>query len=258
MPVPIRVLTLLILLSPLGCTEQQAEQDNLQMRLQAGLADPSRPEADRARDGQRKPDQIIALWGIDSGMTVLDLFAAGGYYTEVLAAVVGPDGKVYAHNNNFLLTVRDGVFDKEMTARLADNRLPNVERLDVEIKDMNLELGSLDAINIVLNYHDIYGFTKEAGDTTEGLLALFYSLLKPGGMLGIIDHSANPGPFERNVHRIDENIVIEEVKAAGYALEAQSDLLRNPDDDRTRSVFDPELRGRTDRFVLRFRKPAEE
>ncbi|MEE8079339.1 MAG: hypothetical protein V3T18_10110 [Pseudomonadales bacterium] len=252
MPILIRVLVVSILLSPLACTEQSADE----ARLQAALADPSRPEADRARDAQRKPDQIVAFWGIDSGMTVLDLFAAGGYYTEVLAAATGPDGKVYAHNNNFLLTVRDGVYDKEMTTRLADSRLPNVERLDREVQEMNLEPESLDAINFVLNYHDVYGFTEEAGGTTEAVLGLFKSLLKPGGVLGIIDHSANPGPYQSELHRIDENIVIEEVTGAGFVLEAQSDLLRNPDDDRTRLVFDPELRGHTDRFVLLFRKPA--
>ena len=88
------------------------------------------------------------------------------------------------------------------------------------------------------------------------MLGLFKSLLKPGGVLGIIDHSANPGPYQSELHRIDENIVIEEVTGAGFVLEAQSDLLRNPDDDRTRLVFDPELRGHTDRFVLLFRKPV--
>ena len=186
---------------------------------------------------------------------MLDLFAAGGYYTEVLAAAVGPDGKVLAHNNNFLLTVRDGVFDKEMTARLADNRLANVQRLDRELQELNLQPESLDAVNLVLNYHDVYSFTKEAGGTTESVLRLLYSLLKPGGVLGIIDHSANPGPHERDLHRINKDIVIEEVTGSGFTLEAQSDLLRNPDDDLTGSVFDPALRGHTDRFVLRFRKP---
>ncbi len=268
MSILIRILTVSILLSLLACTEQPGDEvttpaavstsdrDDLAARLEAALADPSRPEADRARDEQRKPDRIVTLWGIQSGMTVLDLFAAGGYYTEVLAAAVGPEGKVYAHNNNFLLTVREGVYDQQMAARLADNQLSNVERLDVEIQDMTLEPESLDVINLVLNYHDVYGFTKEAGSTTEGLLALFRSLLRPGGVLGIIDHAANPGPFERNLHRIDEDIVVEEITAAGFVLETQSDLLRNPDDDRTQSVFDPEIRGKTDRFVLRFRNPG--
>lgn len=252
MPVLTRLLAVSILFSLMACTGQ----DDGAARMQTALADPSRPEADRARDAQRKPDQIVAFWGIESGMTVLDLFAAGGYYTEVLAAATGPDGTVLAHNNNFLLTVRDGVFDKEMTARLADNRLPNVERLDVELQEMDLAPESLDAVNFVLNYHDVYSFAKEAGGTTEDVLSLLYSLLKPGGVLGVIDHAANPGPHQRELHRINEDIVVEEVTGAGFTLEARNDLLRNPDDDLTQPVFNPGLRGHTDRFVLLFRKPA--
>lgn len=252
MPILTRIFAVSILLSLMACTGQNDRTE----QIQAALADPSRPEADRARDAQRKPDQIVAFWGIESGMTVLDLFAAGGYYTEVLAAATGPDGKVLAHNNNFLLTVREGVFDQEMTARLADNRLANVERLDRELPELDLAPESLDAVNFVLNYHDLYSFAKEAGGSTEDALRLFYSLLKPDGVLGIIDHSANAGPHQRDLHRINEDVVIEEVTGAGFTLEAESDLLRNPDDDPTRSVFDPELRGNTDRFVLRFRKPA--
>ena len=126
MPVLIRLLAVSILLSLLACNGQ----DDGAARLQTALADTARPETDRERDAQRKPDQIVAFWGVEPGMTVLDLFAAGGYYTEVLAAATSPDGKVLAQNNEFLLTVRDGVFATEIAARLADNRLPNVERVD--------------------------------------------------------------------------------------------------------------------------------
>jgi predicted methyltransferase len=222
--------------------------------LAAALARPDRPAEDRARDAGRKPADVIAFLGIEPGMTVVDLVAAGGYYTEVLSLAVGPVGKVYAQNNEFVLKIRDGVNDKALTARLEGGRLPNVVRLDREVSDLGLAPASLDAALTALNFHDIYnGRGQEAA---EGFLKAVFAVLKPGGVLGLIDHSGSRDGDDTELHRIDEPLVDAAVEAAGFQIEARSDLLRNPDDDRSKNVFAPEIRGRTDRFLLRLRKPG--
>ncbi len=226
-------------------------------RLAAALSKSDRSENDKQSDAGRKPDEIIRFWGVESGMTALDMFSASGYYAEMLSAAVGPDGKVYAHNIDFLLTVRDGVNAKHMETRLTDDRLPNVEHLVVEVRDMSLEPESVDIIAFVQNYHDVYAFSQEAGTTTSDILQGFYGVLRPGGILGVVDHVANPGDFDRDLHRIDPEIVRREVTNAGFVLEAENEVLHNPEDDHTLAVFDASVRGKTDRFVIRFRKPVE-
>jgi len=223
-------------------------------RIDALLEAGSRSAADRTRDAGRRPASVVAFLGIEPGMTVVDLIAAAGYYTEVLALAVGPDGKVYAQNNRYVLEMRDGANEKAMTARLAGDRLPNVQRLDREMDALGLEPGSVDAAVTALNFHDIYnGMGPEAG---QGFLRSVHALLVPGGVLGLIDHSGGVGD-DTELHRIDEALVVQAAEQAGFLVEARSGVLGNPDDDRTRNVFDPELRGHTDRFVLRLRKPGK-
>jgi predicted methyltransferase len=227
-----------------------ADAAGISALLEAG----SRPETDRARDEGRKPAAVVAFLGIEPGMTVIDLIAASGYYTEVLALAVAPGGKVYAQNNRFVLEMREGANDKAMTARLADERLPNVERLDREMDALGLEPGSVDAAVTALNFHDIYN--GRGPDAAQAFLATVYALLAPGGVFGLIDHSGGVGDDEAS-HRIEGSLAIAAAEQAGFSVEATSDVLRNPDDDRTGGVFDPGLRGHTDRFVLRLRKPAD-
>jgi predicted methyltransferase len=223
----------------------------------SAVANPSRPPADRERDAGRKPAEVLEFFGIAPGMAVLDLFSGGGYYSEILAGVVGPSGRVVAHTNKAYL---DFVGD-EFEARFADHRLPNVSVLMAENNELDLEADQFDAIMMVLSFHDIYSASPEDGWPEIDRPALFAELfagLKPGGVLGIIDHQAIPGSTGETgvtVHRIDRTIVSDELEQAGFVLEANSDLLRNPDDDHSLSVFDPAIRGRTDRFVLKFRKP---
>ena len=218
-------------------------------RLEAG----SRSAEDRARDADRRPAEVIAFFEVAPGMTVIDLIAAGGWYTEVLALAVGAEGKVYAQNTRFVLEMRGGVNDRAMTARLAGGRLPNVVRLDREMSDLGIESGSIDAAVTALNFHDIYnGRGPEAAETFLGSV---YDLLKPGGVLGIVDHAGGVDD-DTELHRIDEAQVVEVAKRAGFEIEATSPALRHPEDDRTRGVFSPGLRGKTDRFVLRLRKPT--
>lgn len=223
----------------------------------AAVGHPARTSADRARDSARKPDQVLEFFGIAPGMIVLDLFSGSGYYAEILAHTVGDDGRVVAHTNEaYLRFVGD-----EFAARHADNRLPNVEILMAENNELELDAGRFDAIMMTLSYHDLYYAAPQEGwpkiDTVK-LLAELYRGLKPGGTLAVIDHFAEVGaPRETGgtLHRIDPSIVVSELEAAGFVLDAKSDVLRNMNDDHGKPVFDPAVRGRTDRFVMRFRKP---
>ncbi len=163
-----------------------------------------------------------------------------------------------AHSNQAYL----GFVADEFNARHAEGRLVNVDVLMAENNELKLETDRYDAILMVLSYHDLYFESPEQGwpkfDVPK-LHAELYKALRAGGVLGIVDHPATPGsPAEtgNTLHRIDKDIVIEELTTAGFRLEAESNLLRNTDDDHARNVFDAELRGKTDRFILRFRKPA--
>ncbi len=222
------------------------------------LAHPTRSETDRARDAGRRPAAVLEFFGIAPGMQVLDLYSGGGYYSELLSHVVGAAGSVTAHNNAAYL----GFARTEIEARYADNRLPNVSRLTAENNELQLDANRFDAVTMILTYHDIYYVDPDNGwPAIDGpdLLAELHRALKPGGIVGLVDHSAPAGaPAETGgtTHRIDAAIVIEQMQAAGFTLEARSDVLRNPQDDLEKSMADPAVRGKTDRFVLRFRKPG--
>ena len=216
-----------------------------------------RSDADVARDSQRKPAEVMEFLAIRPGMTVLDMFSGGGYYSELLSRVVGPDGSVTAHSNKAYL----GFSGEESAARYDANRLPNTSVLMAENNELELSTDTYDAVTMILAYHDIYFENLEiswAKIDGPKLLAELYKAMKPGAVLGIVDHAAEPGsPPETGgtTHRIDKGLVIREVEAAGFMLDGQSDILRNVDDDYEKSVFEPEIRGKSDRFVLRFRKP---
>lgn len=211
---------------------------------------PSRPKADKERDQGRKPHMVMQFADVKPGMTVLDLVASGGYYTEVLSHRVGPTGKVLAQNPEFILTVRDGQFNKELTQRLAGNRLANVERFDREFGELDLN-EQIDVVTMILNYHDLYGRPE---DTRKAVLAEIKQALKPDGKFVLIDMQANPGKHDPKLHRINSQIVLDEVQAAGFTLSKRGDFLANPDDDHTKMVFDKSIRGKTDRFVFVFTK----
>ena len=226
-------------------------------RYQSAVDRSDRSAADRSRDANRKPAEVLAFYGIEPGMSVLDMFSGGGYYTELLSRIVGPQGRVVAHSNR---AYADSVGD-EIALRYGNNRLSNVEMLMAENNELDLPAAGFDAIMMILAYHDIYYVAPENGwPKINGpkLLAELYEGLKPGGILAVVDHAANPGsPREtgNTLHRIDPQIVIAELQAAGFVLEGESDVLHNPSDDRNLPMADPRVRGTTDRFVLRFRKP---
>lgn len=222
--------------------------------LAGKLASESRPAEDRARDDDRKPAEVVAFLGIEPGMTVVDLIAAGGYYTEVLSLVVGPEGKVYAQNNQYVLQIRDGANQEAITKRLSGDRLPNVERLDREFGELGLAPDSVDAALTALNFHDIYN--SRGPEVAAAFLKEIHTFLKPGGVLGLIDHHGDEGADNEKLHRIEEKHALRLAREAGFELEDVGEMLRRPGDDRTKNVFDPEIRGKTDRFVLKLRKPG--
>lgn len=202
---------------------------------------------------------MLAFFGVAPGMTVLDLNAATGWYSEILSGVVGPRGHVIAHNHpGARTTLRAAAFE----ARYAGNRLPNVELLFVRHNDLRLAAKSVDAALLSLVYHDTY-WHRDGVDwgpiDRHAMLESLFAAVKPDGTVGVIDHCAAPGsdPFEsaEALHRIDPAVVRRDFAAAGFELDGESEMLRNPADDYGSSVFDAAVVGRTDRFVLRYRKP---
>ncbi len=235
---------------PVDTAQAAADETTQPIALQTSLA--QRSEADRARDGGRKPAAVIDFLGITPGMTVVDMFAASGWYTEVLSHAVGADGKVYAQNTEFLLTMRDGVNDKAMAARLTAGRLANVERLDRPLTDLGLADESVDAVMFALNFHDLYN--NGGAEAANYLLMEAYKFLKPGGVFGLIDHVGTAENDNAELHRIEKSKVLEVIALTPFSVDADSTLLSNPADDHAASVFAPEIRGQTDRFLLRLRK----
>jgi predicted methyltransferase len=221
------------------------------------VTNPERPAADRERDANRRPAEVLQFAGIGPGMVVLDLFSGGGYYTEIIASIVSADGHVDAHSNAaYLNFVGD-----EFKDRHANDRLKNVTVLMAENNELDLEVGRYDAVFLALTYHDFYLPSAEGWPQIDidEILSELHAGLKPGGVITIIDHYAVRGSSTESAsefHRIDPAIVISDMEAAGFELDETSDLLRNPDDDLSKSVFDPALRGQTDRFMLRFRRPT--
>ena len=223
--------------------------------LDEELAASGRSDEDKARDEARRPAEVLTFLGVAPGMTVMDLPASGGWYTEVLAVAVGAEGSVYAQNPPMLLGSNDGAYDKAISARLADNRLPNVIRLDREVDETGLEFGTLDAALTALNLHDRHNFGQGDEDVIE-MLAAVKDLLKPGGVLGIIDHYGDADKNNTALHRLNVDAALPLIEGAGFVVES-SDLLRNPDDDHSIMVFDPAIRGKTDRLLFKLTKPTE-
>lgn len=216
----------------------------------AALAHPDRSENDRHRDTARRPAEVLALAGIRPGMHVADLMAGGGWYSEVLARVVGRDGRVYAQNN----AVSASRYGRSLDRRLERVGLPQLVRIDRELEELRLPTASLDAVFLVQFYHDT--LWMEVG--RKAMNREVFQALSPGGIYLVIDHAAEDGSGDRDVkslHRIDVDWVRRDVAAAGFELVAESALLANPEDDRTINVFDGDIRGRTARFALLFRKP---
>lgn len=221
------------------------------------LANPARSAADRERDARDRPAEVLALAKFGRGDTVADLLAGGGYYSEILSGIVGPGGKVLLVNN----TGYEAFGRKGLAERLGNNRLPNVTHIVGPSEALGLGENVLDGGVIVMSYHDLYWVDEKEGwpkiDAGQ-FLDQIVRALKPGGVLVVVDHSAKPGTGSadaQTLHRIDEQFTIADFRKHGLQWEAAIPVLRNPDDDRSRNVFDPAIRGRTDRFAHLYRKP---
>jgi predicted methyltransferase len=215
------------------------------------LTDPARPQADRDLDASRAPAQVIAFLGIGPGDRVADLLAGGGYYTRILVPLVGSSGRVYAGNNAFFGQFFAEAFD----ALLGEPAFRGVARIDGPVDELALpQDGSLDAVIMSQAYHDLVLIDEDRDEMNRRI----FRALRPGGVYGIIDHAAEAGSgtsATESLHRIDRQVVVDEVTAAGFRLAGEADFLANPDDDHAVGIFDPAVRGRTDRFVLRFERP---
>jgi len=239
--------------APASAAMAESEEAPMAHDLASLLASDDRAEADRARDAGRKPADVIAFLGIEAGMNVIDIYAAGGYYTEVLSLAVGPDGHVAAQNPAFILEMREGVNDKALNERLAGDRLANVSRLDKELADIAATDGPFDAGITALNFHDIYNNAGEEGAIEA--MSVIFAALKAGAVFGIIDHEGVAGNDNKALHRVPLADVIRVAEAAGFSVEGSSDLLHSSADDMTQGVFTEGLRGNTNRFILKLRKP---
>ena len=221
------------------------------------LAAPSRSAADRERDARDKPAEVLALAAFKRGDTVADLLAGGGYYSEILSGIVGPAGKVLLVNNPGY----DAFGKKGLAERLANGRLANVVHVVGPSDALGMGENVLDGAVIVMSYHDLYWVDDKQGwpkvDAGQ-FLDQITRALKPGGVLVVVDHSAKQGTGSadaQTLHRIDEQFTIADFRRHGLEWEAAIPVLRNADDDRSKNVFDPAIRGNTDRFVHLYRKP---
>ncbi|MBT4494874.1 MAG: class I SAM-dependent methyltransferase [Gammaproteobacteria bacterium] len=240
-----------------GCASQGPSDEYLQSLAAVAVSNPARSEVDRQLDAKRKPAEVLGFFRTRPGMKVLDVFGGGGYYTEILSYLVGDSGAVTLYNNNpWNQFVKD-----QVAARLKDNRLPNASALTVEPEGLGQVTEQYDAAIFILGMHDIYYEDNANGwpaiDVRAFLLDI-HRLIRPGGILGIIDHNAQSGSdpeiVGKTLHRVDPARVISDLEAIGFSLEAKSNILRNPGDDLTGLVFAKELRWQTDRSVLRFRR----
>jgi len=225
--------------------------------FQAAVSDPGRDEADIKLDESRKPAELLAFMGLEAGDSALDIFAGGGYYSEIMGRVVGPEGSVIAVNPpQFTTSDQSKAKWAAVTARQ-----PNVTMVPSQLPDYKPAPDSIDFAMLHLIYHDFYWESEQykfAKMDPAVVLANLYAGMKPGGVVAVIDHAGLPGDTRAVVektHRIDPATVRTDFLNAGFVLDGESDMFTNPDDDLEKNVFDPAVRGKSSRFVMRFRKP---
>lgn len=225
----------------------------------AAVAAPGRPAEAVALDEVRKPVEVLRWLGLERGDRVLDYFTGTGYYAEIMARAVGPQGSVTGWNSSGF-----GRNERVRTAVAGiRERSPNTSFYFTPTTALSFAPAAYDFILLHLVYHDAYWESERFGlpriDPNTVTAALFRAV-KPGGTVAVIDHIAAPGRETRAeveaTHRILPETVRADFERAGFVLDGETDLLRNPQDDRSKNVFDPSIRGRTDRFVYRFRRPA--
>lgn len=217
--------------------------------IAAAVANPDRPQADRGRDAARKPAEVLAFAGVRPGEKVIELIPGGGYFTRLLSVAVGPGGHVTE------AVPQIGAPDAATAGVQPSPQFPNISVIPLTPEAM-AKASPADLVWTSQNYHDLH-LTKLHLDVV-GLDRTIYQSLRPGGVFFIEDHAAQPGTgvsTTDQMHRIDEDFVKKEVESVGFRLAGESDVLRNPADAHTLRVFDPQIRGHTDQFLLKFEKP---
>lgn len=212
----------------------------------AAVADAGRPAADKARDENRKPAEVVAVSGLKPGESVVELGSGGGYYTRILAKTVGPKGKVFA----IVGAQPPGAADR-LKPLQAD--LPNLQIVTDDMTKLTNVPEKVDMVWTTDNYHDFHNRTDMAAFNKA-----VFDVLKPGGIFLVEDHAAAPGAgatVTNTLHRIEPATVRQEVTAAGFKLVRTSDVLANPADNHAEKNAESDIRGKTDRFVMVFQKP---
>jgi len=242
-----------------ACTtmsESPASHVTTLQAVDAALADSSRSAEMTALDASRKPAETLAFLGLQPGMDAADIFTGGGYWAQIMARVVAPGGSVTAYEPTQFYK---GEGRTKLDTLIAASPASTVKEFPFE--SFTAPAGAFDFAMINLNYHDLYWESTKYGIGRSDPAAFtrnLYAAMRPGGIVGVIDHVGPAGDTRAVVeksHRIDPATVRADFERAGFKLEAQSDLLANPADDHTLGVFDPAIRGKTDRFLYKFRKP---
>lgn len=238
------VLASLLVAAPLQAADIPAN-------IAAAVASPERSAKDRERDARDKPAELLAFAGVKPGMKVADVFGGGGYWSEIFSHAVGPSGSVTLVNNEgYANFAKD-----DIKARFAGGRLKAVKQLVGPTNNLGLGKEQYDLIEIFMSYHDLYWVDEKEGwpkIDADNFLKQLHTALKPGGKLLIVDHAAKAGTGSsaaQDLHRIDEEFAKKDFTSHGFKLEKTWDGLRNSADDHTKQVFDPAVRGKTDRFT---------
>ena len=231
-----------------------AQRVTVPANITAALADAARPAADTARDAARKPGELLAYAGVKPGDKVADFIMGGGYFTRILSVAVGPTGRVYAYQPDEFIKFQASY---GTNLKMVSSAYKNVTPMEASLQALDLPDG-LDLVFTVQNYHDLH-LKPFPATTATTVNAEIYKSLKPGGVYLVVDHAAKAGSglaAADSLHRIDPALLRQEVEAAGFRFDGESQLLDLPSDPMTANVFDPAVRGKTDQFVMKFRKPA--
>jgi predicted methyltransferase len=244
------------LLAAFTLTAPAAYAAKIPAAIAAAIADPNRPDTDRQRDANRRPAETLAFTGVKPGDQVAELLPGAGYFTRIFSKVVGSSGHIYALVPAPLPNAPADMpdFAARVKAIAADPNYPNVSVIIQQFNQLKAPV-PVDLVWTSQNYHDLHNFP---GLDVAVFNQMIFDTLKPGGIYLVLDHAAEPGSEARDtatLHRIDADTVKKEVLAAGFVFVGGSDLLHQPGDSHAVKVFDPSVRGKTDQFILKFRKP---